>query len=135
MHTSSDRILTTHTGSLPRPFSLLQLYGRRIRGENVDDAEITRAGYAAMKHVVKQQLECGLDIINNGDSPFGYEQMVRWSSDGRLWNWNWVPGSSNYGYRTTQTGGFTFTQPATTVRLEVYPHATDNCSEIGRAHV
>src|SRR5262245_152548 len=67
MHYSKGRILTTHTGSLPRPYSLLQLYGRRIRGETVDEAEITRAGYEAMRHVVKGQLDCGLDIINNGE--------------------------------------------------------------------
>jgi len=67
MHYSKDRILTTHTGSLPRPFSLLQLYGKRIRGENVDDKAIDRAGLEAMHHVVKHQIECGLDIVNNGE--------------------------------------------------------------------
>jgi len=70
----------------------------------------------------------GLDIINNGASPYGYEQMVRWSSDGQLWNWNWMPGSVNYGYRTSATNGFTFSQAATIVRLEVYPHNTSGCT-------
>ena len=64
---SSDRILTTHTGSLPRPFSLLQMYGRRIRGESVDESAIARAGLAAMREAVRRQLECGLDIVNNGE--------------------------------------------------------------------
>jgi 5-methyltetrahydropteroyltriglutamate--homocysteine methyltransferase len=67
MHYSKDRILTTHTGSLPRPLSLLRLYGKRIRGEAVEEAEITRAGYEAMRKVVQGQLDCGIDIINNGE--------------------------------------------------------------------
>jgi 5-methyltetrahydropteroyltriglutamate--homocysteine methyltransferase len=67
MHDSKDRILTTHTGSLPRPYALLQMYGRRIRGEAVDEKDIDRAGLEAMHHVVQRQIECGLDIINNGE--------------------------------------------------------------------
>jgi 5-methyltetrahydropteroyltriglutamate--homocysteine methyltransferase len=64
---STERILTTHTGSLPRPFSLLRMYGRRIRGEAVDEREIERAGLAAMRGVVGRQIECGLDIVGNGE--------------------------------------------------------------------
>jgi 5-methyltetrahydropteroyltriglutamate--homocysteine methyltransferase len=67
MQYSKDRILTTHTGSLPRPPALLSLYGRRIRGETVDESEIDRAGFEAMRHVVQRQIECGLDIVNNGE--------------------------------------------------------------------
>ena len=36
MHRSTDHILTTHTGSLPRPEALTQLYVKRSRGEPVD---------------------------------------------------------------------------------------------------
>jgi len=64
---SKDRILTTHTGSLPRPPALLQMYGRRIRGEAVDERDIARAGLAAMHDVVRRQVECGLDIVGNGE--------------------------------------------------------------------
>ena len=35
---STDRILTTHTGSLPRPAALTDLYARRAAGETVDEA-------------------------------------------------------------------------------------------------
>ena len=47
MLTSQDRILTTHTGSLPRPAELTALYVRRARGEPVDPAELDAAGKAA----------------------------------------------------------------------------------------
>ena len=88
MHYSKDRILTTHTGSLPRPFSLLQMYGRRIRGEPVAEADINSAGLAAMKHVVKQQLACGLDIVNNGEQQregFFFYVQRRMSGFGGRW--------------------------------------------------
>src|SRR5258708_172015 len=47
MQRSEQRILTTHTGSLPRPAALTQLYARRARGESVDAAELDAAGKAA----------------------------------------------------------------------------------------
>ena len=40
MQRSEKRILTTHTGSLPRPLELTRLYARRARGEPVDAAEL-----------------------------------------------------------------------------------------------
>jgi len=67
MRRSDDRILTTHTGSLPRPPELTQLYVRRIREEPVDEAELGRLGRAALAHVVAKQAEAGIDIGNNGE--------------------------------------------------------------------
>jgi len=67
MKRSETRILTTHTGSLPRPRELTRLYARRVRGEAVDDKTIEAAGLAALKGIVPQQIACGLDIINNGE--------------------------------------------------------------------
>ena len=64
---STDRILTTHTGSLPRPRALLELYGRRSRGESVDTEAIASAGREAMRAVVKRQIETGIDVGNNGE--------------------------------------------------------------------
>ncbi len=46
---SDRRILTTHTGSLPRPARLTELYARRSRGEPVDPAELRREGLAALR--------------------------------------------------------------------------------------
>ena len=46
MRRSEKRILTTHTGSLPRPLELTRLYAQRARGEPVDAAELAAAGQA-----------------------------------------------------------------------------------------
>lgn len=64
---STDRILTTHTGSLPRPPALTALYARRAAGEAVDAAALDVAGKAATRHVVRKQIECGIDVGNNGE--------------------------------------------------------------------
>ncbi len=67
MRRSEDRILTTHTGSLPRPAELTQLYIRRARGESVDIAEIDRLGHEALRGIIRKQAEAGVDIANNGE--------------------------------------------------------------------
>jgi 5-methyltetrahydropteroyltriglutamate--homocysteine methyltransferase len=67
MRRSEERILTTHTGSLPRPPELTRLYVRRARGESVDTAEIENLGLAALRGIVKKQAEAGVDIANNGE--------------------------------------------------------------------
>lgn len=67
MRRSQSRILTTHTGSLPRPSELTRLYARRARGEVVDAAAIDRAGRDAMRAVVRKQRDAGIDIGNNGE--------------------------------------------------------------------
>jgi 5-methyltetrahydropteroyltriglutamate--homocysteine methyltransferase len=67
MRRSSDRILTTHTGSLPRPPQLTKLYAVRARGEPVDSLEIEAAGHAALQAIVPKQIEAGIDIGNNGE--------------------------------------------------------------------
>jgi 5-methyltetrahydropteroyltriglutamate--homocysteine methyltransferase len=67
MHRSENRILTTHTGSLPRPPELTRLYARRSRGEPVDASEIEAAGRAALRWVVPRQIAAGIDVGNNGE--------------------------------------------------------------------
>jgi 5-methyltetrahydropteroyltriglutamate--homocysteine methyltransferase len=67
MLNSTNRILTTHTGSLPRPVALVELYARRVEGENIDEAALDTAGKAATRHVVRQQLASGIDVGNNGE--------------------------------------------------------------------
>ena len=64
MRRSEDRILTTHTGSLPRPPELTRLFVRRARGESVDPAELERLGQAALRGIVRKQTEAGTDIGN-----------------------------------------------------------------------
>src|SRR6266446_10246485 len=67
MRWSDERILTTHTGSLPRPPELTRLYVRRTRGGEVDPAEIDRLGKEALRQIVDKQVEAGIDIGNNGE--------------------------------------------------------------------
>jgi 5-methyltetrahydropteroyltriglutamate--homocysteine methyltransferase len=67
MRRSEDRILTTHTGSLPRPPELTRLYVRRARGESVDPTELDKLGSEALRWVVRKQAEAEVDIGNNGE--------------------------------------------------------------------
>jgi 5-methyltetrahydropteroyltriglutamate--homocysteine methyltransferase len=67
MQRSSDRILTTHTGSLPRPRELTRLYSVRSRGDVVDEGEIARAGREAVRTIVARQHAVGIDVGNNGE--------------------------------------------------------------------
>jgi 5-methyltetrahydropteroyltriglutamate--homocysteine methyltransferase len=67
MQHSKSRILTTHTGSLPRPRDLMQLYVQRARGEAADTAAIDRAGQEAVRASVRKQREAGIDVGNNGE--------------------------------------------------------------------
>lgn len=64
---SETRILTTHTGSLPRPARLTELYARRARGEAVDEAEIAAEGRSALTRIVARQIAAGIDVGNNGE--------------------------------------------------------------------
>src|SRR5208283_1727536 len=67
MRRSDERILTTHTGSLPRPPELTRLYVRRTRGEAIDEQELDRLGKAALDQIIDKQLAAGVDIGNNGE--------------------------------------------------------------------
>ncbi len=69
MRRSVDRILTTHTGSLPRPAGLTDLFVRRARGEAVGAEEIAAASHAAVRAIVAKQMEAGIDVGNNGEQP------------------------------------------------------------------
>jgi 5-methyltetrahydropteroyltriglutamate--homocysteine methyltransferase len=67
MQRSETRILTTHTGSLPRPRDLTRLYALRGRGEAADEDEIAQAGRDAVRAVVRKQRQVGIDVGNNGE--------------------------------------------------------------------
>jgi len=66
---STERILTTHTGSLPRPEILTQLYIDRDHGKPVDMEELARAGRQATRTSIHNQAGAGIDIGNNGEQP------------------------------------------------------------------
>jgi len=69
MKRSEQRILTTHVGSLPRTPALRDLLVRQDRGETVDAATLAGESEAAVRHVVRKQLEAGLDVGNDGEQP------------------------------------------------------------------
>jgi 5-methyltetrahydropteroyltriglutamate--homocysteine methyltransferase len=67
MRRSEDHILTTHTGSLPRPPELTRLYVRRARGESVDPTALESLGQEALRSILRKQAEAGVGIGNNGE--------------------------------------------------------------------
>ncbi|MCL4870075.1 MAG: cobalamin-independent methionine synthase II family protein [Anaerolineae bacterium] len=67
MPDTPNRILTTHAGSLPRPHSLVSLLTARYSGSAIETQALAQAVEAASRAVIKQQIEAGLDIINNGE--------------------------------------------------------------------
>ena len=76
MKRSTDRILTTHTGSLPRPEDLVELMLAKEAGG--DAAELERRVPGAVADVVQRQLEAGIDVIDDGEaSKPGYSTYVK----------------------------------------------------------
>ena len=66
---SEERILTTHVGSLPRVEGLAELLMAREAGKPVDEAEFEATLDRALNTIVDKQLECGIDIGNDGEMP------------------------------------------------------------------
>ena len=67
MKTSKDRILTTHTGSLPRPKPLLDLILAREQDRAIDAAAFEAETAKAVDEVVAQQVAAGVDVVNDGE--------------------------------------------------------------------
>jgi 5-methyltetrahydropteroyltriglutamate--homocysteine methyltransferase len=72
---SSDRILTTHVGSLVRPPELVALLARQRDGEPVEESTLEAARKSAVADVVRTQAEIGIDIVSDGE--FG--KGISWS--------------------------------------------------------
>jgi 5-methyltetrahydropteroyltriglutamate--homocysteine methyltransferase len=64
---STDRILTTHTGSLPRPKDLLGLLRDREEGRPIAEATLRDRTRSAVLDVMKKQRETGLSVVNDGE--------------------------------------------------------------------
>jgi 5-methyltetrahydropteroyltriglutamate--homocysteine methyltransferase len=61
------RVLTTHCGSLPRPTDLLDLMKAKINGEPYDPEAYDARVRSAVADIVRQQVECGIDIPTDGE--------------------------------------------------------------------
>lgn len=67
MKRSTERFLTTHTGSLPRPEDLIRTMYAKEEGVPVDPAALSAKVRAAVADVVKKQSDAGVDLINDGE--------------------------------------------------------------------
>ena len=78
MKLSTDRILTTHVGSLPRTGPITDLLLRKERGEPYDQAEFDSAMRDAVVDVVKRQVDAGIDVVSDGEtSKIGYATYIK----------------------------------------------------------
>ena len=64
---STDRFLTTHTGSLPRPDDLIRLMYAKEEGVPVEPAALAARVRSAVAEVVRKQTDAGIDIVNDGE--------------------------------------------------------------------
>src|SRR3984893_16228020 len=78
MKTSTDRILTTHTGSLPRPKPLIDLVLRREKGEAIAADAFEGEVVKAVDDIVAQQVAGGSDVFSDGEmSKPSYTTYIR----------------------------------------------------------
>jgi 5-methyltetrahydropteroyltriglutamate--homocysteine methyltransferase len=78
MKTSTDRILTTHVGSLPRSQEVVDLLFAQDRGDVVDESQFNEVMRRAVAGIVKQQEEAGVDIVSDGEtSKISYSTYIR----------------------------------------------------------
>src|SRR5581483_3647630 len=64
---NTDRIQTTHIGSLPRPHDLLDIMKAKLNKQPYDEAAYQAKLKAAVADVVRKQVECGIDIVTDGE--------------------------------------------------------------------
>jgi 5-methyltetrahydropteroyltriglutamate--homocysteine methyltransferase len=64
---STDRIITTHVGSLPRPPELIPLLVAKDSGRPYDAADLARRVRQSVREVVRKQAELGIDVLNDGE--------------------------------------------------------------------
>ena len=64
---STDRFLTTHTGSLPRPDHLKAMMFAQEEGVPLDRAALDQAVDEAVRQMVDRQRTAGIDVVNDGE--------------------------------------------------------------------
>ncbi|HKN08825.1 MAG TPA: cobalamin-independent methionine synthase II family protein [Pseudomonadota bacterium] len=80
---STERFLTTHTGSLPRPEDLVQIMYAKEEGVPVDGAALAARVRSAVLEVVRKQANAGIDIVNDGEmSKPSYATYIKDRLDG-----------------------------------------------------
>ncbi len=80
---NTDRIQTTHIGSLPRPPRLLDAMKAKYAGQSFDERTYAQTLHDAVGDVVREQVQCGIDIVTDGEfSKPGFFTYVRERLDG-----------------------------------------------------
>ena len=79
MKHSTDRILTTHVGSLPRPPELIAMVRAKLRGEAVDPQAHAKVLRDSVAGIVRKQVELGIDVIDDGE--FGKPSFVSYGNE------------------------------------------------------
>lgn len=78
MKSSTDRILTTHVGSLPRPQSVVDVLFAQDRGDTYDQAEFNKVIETGVDQAVRNQVDAGIDIVDDGEmSKISYGTYIR----------------------------------------------------------
>jgi 5-methyltetrahydropteroyltriglutamate--homocysteine methyltransferase len=78
MLTSTERILTTHVGSLPRSDAVTHVLFARENREPLDDREATATISDAVREVVRRQVEVGIDVVSDGEmNKIGYATYIK----------------------------------------------------------
>jgi 5-methyltetrahydropteroyltriglutamate--homocysteine methyltransferase len=67
MKHSTDRILTTHVGSLPRPDDMMDMLAAKFAGRPINEQKLEARLPSAVGELVAQQVKTGLDVINDGE--------------------------------------------------------------------
>lgn len=67
MKKSTDRIRTTHTGSIPRPKEIFDFMKARFSGAAIDQAAFEKALTRNVADIVKRQVDSGIDTVNDGE--------------------------------------------------------------------
>src|ERR1700719_998319 len=78
MNLSTDRILTTHVGSLPRPQEVVDFLFAQDRGEKYDSVKFDRAIRSGVLEALRSQVESGVDIVSDGEmGKISYATYIR----------------------------------------------------------
>ena len=83
MQRNTDRVLTTHVGSLPRPIKLLEGMKSRLEGKDLNEKMFQSLLSDAVNEIVKKQTNIGIDIITDGEmSKSGFFTYIEERIDG-----------------------------------------------------
>src|SRR3954451_21686256 len=93
MKRSTDRILTTHVGSLPRPADLLDMMQAKEAGRGFDEAKYSKRLRSAVGEIVQKQAELGIDVVDDGE--YGKPSFVTYMNE-RLAGFETDTGTSSH---------------------------------------